>query len=282
MALRDALNEINDTELTQTKDYREQGSKSQPTSSSDSTTTSTNGDIEESTKREVNNPFKRSEGEGSGISGLLSNKKVLLVGGGVILVIIVVIVLLSSKPSSVDEGADFLAELEQSSLFQYTVEERDTLRTNGYTADDIEAYQAAETDPYTLVEEAKQKRKELNEEEMKPLLDGASPKYKQLEAMTWLGTGKISPQVIANAEGSYEERYGTYNCDYTKVEAHGSQLFVKLILKELKNQSIFMTLTPSRYNELDSTGNMVVLIEYNKYADGSILVTNVQEKDIKN
>lgn len=274
MSLRDELDEI---QLKQTRDYQEQVSKSNTNSEAPS--------LEGSNEKEIKNPFKKDKEfnqEGFSVINILGNKKALLVGGIIILSVVIFAVFMLSKLKPKDEGADFLNELEQVASFQYTVEERDTLRTNGYTADDIERYQAEEMDPYTLVQEAEASRKALLEKEMKSLLDGASPKYKQLESMTWLGTGSMSKEILNNVEGSYEERYGTYNCDYTKVEEHGSQLFIKLELKEFNNKAIFMTMNPSRYNELSKSGNIVVVIEYNKYNDGSILVTNVEEKDIKN
>lgn len=276
MSLRDDLNSI---QMTQTKQYKEES----PNKSSDTTNTSTTENKgasineEAPNKREAENPFNKAR------LGEISGKRWIQISAGVLIVVVVAVVIVfavKSKGSS-DEGADFLAELE-AGAFSYTVEERETLRDNGYTADDIERYEADERDPYSLVQEAEQRRQEIYDEEVKPILDGASPKYKALEKMTWLGTGVMSQQILNNEEGSYEERYGTYNTDYIKVDPHGSQLFIKLTLKELNNQDIFMTLTPSRFNELDKSGNIVVVIEYNKYADGSILVTDVQEKDIRN
>lgn len=279
MSLRDDLASIT---MDQTRDYREQSPQSGNSSYQTEPSSNDGSSTEEgNSRRSPANPFKGENGEGGALSALLGNKKFLLIGLGGLLVAGAIVAFATMGGESEDQGADFLTEMEQQvSTFQYTVEERETLRNNGYTADDIERFQAEEADPYLKVQEAEQARKAKLEEEMKPILDGASPAYKKLEAMTWLGGTTMSQEVLNNAEGSYEERYGTYNVDYTKVEARGAQLFVKLILKEFNNQPIFMTMTATRYNELDQTGNIVVVIEYNKYADGSILVTNVQEKDI--
>jgi hypothetical protein len=280
MSLRDDLESI---QMNQTRAYRDEEPGSPPTNNSNnsSTTSQPNQGSQSQSEREgAPNPFRNEDGS----STFSLNKKTIMFGGGAILVIILVVVFYFGFNSiNSDQGAGFLQELEDGSIpsFQYSMEERELLRTNGFTADDIERYQVEERDPTVLVSEAKEARQRLYDEEVKPLLDGASPAYKELESMTWLGTGEMDPVILSNQEGSYEEWYGTYNCDYIKVKPMGSQLFIKLDLAEF-DESIFMTVTPKRYNELSQSGNIVVVIEFNKYSNNSILVTGVQEKDIKN
>ncbi len=175
-----------------------------------------------------------------------------------------------------DEGAKFLDEMEEST-FEYSLEDRELLRVNGYTGDDIERFEIEERDVTDLVEESEQKRQEIYDAEIKPILDGASPEYKKLKSQTWVGSPKMSDTILS--EDAMEERVGTYNCDYEKIDPCGTQLFLKLDLKEFK-QSAFITVTANRYRELENTGNIVVVIEYDKYSDDSILITDVREKDI--
>lgn len=269
MSLKDDLEGIS---MKQTKEYKEEAP------STEESIDEVNEVINNGGKKERPNPFKKEE---DGENKL--NPKKAIIGLGILILVVVVgfgATQISKKISS-NKGASFLDDMEDEiASFKYDMEERELLRANGYTGDDIERYEVEEINPYQLIREAEARRKEINDNEIAPYLDGASDKYKELEAKTWLGTGPMSPNILNTEEVNYEQRYGSYNCDYEKIPPMGSQLFLKVHALDF-NKVIFMTVTSERYNELEPEGNIVVDIEYNKYEDDSILVTNVYEKDIR-
>lgn len=204
-----------------------------------------------------------------------------LIAGAVLLVVVIAAAFAIYNFFGRDQGADFMQDAESGEeivAFSYTPDERDLLRENGYTADDIEKNEAWETDPYKLVEDAKAARQAVLDAEVKPIYDGASQAYKDLEASTWVGLPKMSNAVFDDTV-TYTKKYGTFNCDYTKVAAKGIQLFLKLDVKELKS-SVFMTVSPDVYKKLADTGNIVVNIDYWEYSTGDYVITYVEQKDI--
>lgn len=276
MSLKDDLDSII---MQQTKGYKEEAPKQYSSKEEvESINNSILGGGDVSPNRERNNPFKRDKGEGT--SGLDFKKVGIFIVAAILLVLIIYGSTSMFKKFNESKGADFLLELENGSdyTFKYTSIERETLRINGYTADDIERFEVEERDPDQLVRLAEQQRKELYDREVKPYLDGASDEYKSLEKMTWVGLDTMSPEVL-NGNHNYERRYGTYNCNYTKVPNKGSQLFIKIYIFEF-NTEIFMTVTSERYLSLIESGNIVIDIEYNLYNDGKILVTSVKERVI--
>lgn len=281
MSLADNLEDI----MKQTSDYREEapGGKSSEQSAKDVEKINEEilggADATPNNKKKRENPFKHKDDEDGGSN----RKKFLIAIGGMLGVALLVGGLYAAYTYATrDRGTDWMQEVEENPApaFQYSIEEREVLRANGYTADDIERFEVEERDPVQLVEEAKAARKAVYDEEIKPYLDGASPKFNELKELTWLGTGEMSSTILSSEEGQYEQRLGAYNCDYKKIPAYGSQLFVKLTLMDFDGKEIFMTVTPDRYNELSDTGNIVVTIDYYLYSDGSILVHDVFEKDI--
>lgn len=295
MALADDLNGLNDQPMHQTKNYKDQapgGGKAGPEDVSSVNDEILGGDdvsTKSSKRKERSLPKagKKSDDSDDGVgimsSGFFQNKlRLVLIGVGVILFIVLFI--FAYQYFTRDKGADFMQGMEDGTdvaAFSYTMEERELLRNNGYTGMDIERYEVEERNPADLVSEAEAKRKEINDVELKPYLDGASEEFNTLKKFTWLGTGVMSPQVFTTDNTVYEQYYGIYNCDYTKVPAYGVQLFLRVELAEFNNQMIFMSVVPERYNELTESGNLVIDLRFNKYPDGSILVTDVKEKDIQ-
>lgn len=279
MSLRDDLNSV---VMQQTSDYKEEPTGNSSTKGNINTRELTDSVLASpDEKKEKKNPFKHKKDENA---ELMDNKKKLIIAGSVIGGIVFLVCFgLGFHYITKDRGTAWMQEIEEGELptFEYSAEERAILRENGYTGDDIERFEVEERDYRSLVKEAEEARKLKYETEILPYLDGASPQYKELERLTWLGTGDMSSVILTSSEGQYEQRYGSYNCDYVKLPAKGSQLFIKLTLMDFNNKEIFMTVTPERYNELQDTGNIVVTIEYYRYSDGSILVHSVYEKDIK-
>lgn len=228
-------------------------------------------------RRKKDNPFKK-DGYDS-----VSKKPILtLIGITIAIGVIASGSYFAYKKATEDKGADWLQEMEdgvEEAPFKYSADERSMLRVNGFTADDIERLEIEERDPYQAVKKAEQDRKEKYDKEIKPYLDGASEEFNTLKEQTWLGTGTMSEKILDMSE-HYSKKYGTYNCDYEKIPAYGSQLFLKLELDDF-DTNVFMTVTSEKYQELQDSGNIVVTIYYNLYDDNSILVTDIKEKNIR-
>lgn len=204
----------------------------------------------------------------------------------VVIITIVVILLVAAVgiggyEFSKDKLPGFAQEVEDGDVdlepvFQYSPEDIQRLRDNGYTGDEIESYQEREFDVETLIEQAEMRRQALYDAEVKPLLDGASDAYKNLQENTWVGFGN---QLDLSNLGEGMNYHGTYNCDYAKVPPYGNQLYIKLYAQDL-NLIFFTTVTAERYLELQDKGNIVMNIEYTDYGNGRIVINDVSEKII--
>lgn len=279
MSLNDDLDSIN---MRQTKDYKDEAVSSDIQKEIKDINEKIAQDDSSSSEPKGENPFgKRFK---SSKESNFNVKKLALISTIVVLVGAVGLYFGNMLYGYItqDRGTDWMQEVEGEGTesFKYDLTERELLRNNGYNADDIERYEVEERDPYILVEEAKEARRLINEAEVKPYLDGASDEYKSLASMTWLGGSPISEEVLKGNEFDFEVTYGTFNCDYDKVPPRGSQLFLRLYLEEYK-QYVFMSVNSKRYVELKDSGNIVINMDYNIYPDGSIIITNVEEKDIQ-
>lgn len=262
MSLRDDLNSV---VMNQTDEYKEETQDGTPDNNS-------NPNLKNN-RRSKDNPFK----------GLIADKikpSYIVIGIVIVIIVIVVAVFIPKTPNVSGDGITLDNGIEENT-FKYNMDERDLLRNYGFTADDIDRLEVEETNPNAAVEEVISNRKEINDAELKPYLDGASDQFKKLKDMTWIGTGTMSPSVFSAVEGEFEQYSGTYNCDYVKVTPMGVQLFLKVILADFNNQAVFMMVNPELYNKLSDSGNLVVEIEFNQYTDGKILVTNISEKAIE-
>ncbi len=160
--------------------------------------------------------------------------------------------------------------------FQYTVEELAELRVNGYTVDEVETYEALEIPAGSLITDAELKRKELYEREIAPYLDAASDEYKELAADTWVGQTEFQ---LNDDVAAYRFHTEVWNVDYKKLPSRGNQLFLKLTLED--GRVLFMAVTPEQYLGLSESGNIVVQVRYTTLGDGTQVVTQIVEKDIR-
>lgn len=203
-----------------------------------------------------------------------------IAAGIVGVIMIVALVMILSKPKAPDwtDEVDNTGFVEEPT-FSYSEDEKALLRSNGYTGDEIEEYEFNERDALELVAEAEAKRKEVMDAEIGPYLNGGTEEFKRLQELTWVGGKEVDDNIVTNNQ-SYKLKVGTFNCDYFKIPAYGSQLFIKCYLKDY-NQPVFMSVTPERYSKLDEKGNIVIIVEFNEYPGRKICVTNVYEKNIK-
>lgn len=155
----------------------------------------------------------------------------------------------------------------------YSGNEVYALRKWGYTAREIEKASNDRLSAQALVDEARAMREEAQKEALAAVSDTASPEYQNLLASTWLGgedidLSTVSPDALQNATTSTE------NVDFEKVEPKGTQLFVRLYLKD--GTKAFMDMTPRRYVQLNDSGNMVVTISRITIGDVTV-ITNIEE-----
>lgn len=160
--------------------------------------------------------------------------------------------------------------------FKYTADELANLRRVGYTADEIESFQAQQLEPQPLITQAEMDKEAWAQQFVAPYFDTASEEWHSVIDTTWYGLNKVE---------SYDTDYTMYqnisytlNADYDKVPAYGHQLFIKIHLNE--TSYAFMTVTPQRYAELAQSGNIVVVITYTKTGDGQSFITSMVESRV--
>lgn len=233
-------------------------------------------DVGESEQKAAGRKFKDLEA--------LIKKPELLVVSGLILIVMCLMLMVHScaKRGDTDTTAESDSQTSKPTqtpvtinAFSYSIEELAALRTNGYTADEVEYYKSLEIPAESLVYDAQIKRQELYEEEIAPYMDAASDEYKELAADTWVGQEEFKLQTDI---GDYRYYTEVWNVDYKKLPARGNQLFIKLTVED--GSAVFMNVTPEQYLRLNDSGNIVVTVKYTKMGNGGRVVTDVWEKDI--
>lgn len=162
----------------------------------------------------------------------------------------------------------------------FTSEEKESLRKWGYTGDEIEFYESNEFASKDLIASAKSMRESAAEESLKEVSNTASPEYKKLLNMTWLGGKKFQVKNINNDEdAAYGMELKVENVDYIKCSATGQQLFIRVTLNSGTNA--FMTVAPDRWVEMKKKGNIVVEYTVENYGDTSVIIDMVErEQDV--
>lgn len=229
-------------------------------------------------------------------SVLNSNKIKLLVALGVVIMFVVVLLFTASKKHNqpTDKPSDEATSDEQS--WEEFVEEQEastdtsdtsaqapsystdtvtSLRKWGYTGDEISYALSNGIKPETMIQEAKNLRKEADAEVMKELSDTSSKPYKKLLGMTWLGGDPLHIEDLsANTDANYSLDTHVLNADYVKCEPRGNQLFIRLTLDD--GTYAFMTVDPPRWVQLKEKGNMVIQYDLYTYGDAKV-ITNITE-----
>ena len=167
---------------------------------------------------------------------------------------------------------DFLSQFD--TVFTYTAEEKASLRAWGYTGDEIETAQFAETPAQELIDASKQ----AQEEARAALSNPESPEYLALLNQTWLGEAvSAEPNFIVN-ETQYSTETVTLNADFEKVPTHGSNLFLKVKLEDGSHH--WMECSPFRWGDLPQLGNIVVSYDRITF-DGQVYITNMREIEVR-
>ena len=143
---------------------------------------------------------------------------------------------------------------------KYNSSEIQALRAAGYTGDEIESAAAMYIPASDLIAQAEIDRQAWLEEAIKPMLDTASPEYKENLKQTWLGLEKVEDiNGYQNSSGMYEVRR---NLDYEKIDVYGHQLYIKIYLDSSGENYFFHQTTPTEYLRLEQEGNIIVTYTY--------------------
>jgi hypothetical protein len=161
-------------------------------------------------------------------------------------------------------------------FFKYEPEELEKLRAYGYTADEIEQAERDYVSADVLIERAKEDREAVLRAGIEKVSDAASPEYKALLSQTWLGESAANVPRLENIH-DYTTETKRENVDYVKLKPTGMQLLLRL---ELNNGiHVFMTVSPSRWQTLKDTGNIVVNYTVVQYG-GAPFITNINEYEV--
>lgn len=221
-------------------------------------------------------------GSGNKMPNMGTGLKALIIIIVIIIVALLAIVGVSQIKKTEDKRAEeLLAQLEEEDPpYTYTSEEIKALRANGYTGDEIEQMELDEQPFDRMIDDAVAERKDVNDKEIKPYLDGASDEFKELQKYTWMYGDEIIYDVTKYDE-LWVRKQATINMDYDKVPPRGVQCFLRLVLSK-GNEGIgpvyvFMMVDPIRYAEIPETGNIVVNVEY-YLTDVGTVVIGLEEK----
>lgn len=158
----------------------------------------------------------------------------------------------------------------------YTEKELTALRKWGFTASEIEIASRDGLSAKELVASARADREEAQKEALAAVSDTASDEYKYLLNKTWLGQDPLDISKFTS-DIMYNQMTYTDNADFEKIEPRGRQCFIKVYLSD--GSVAFMDLTPSRYNELPESGNIVVEVYYVD-VEGTWVITSITEKRV--
>lgn len=206
------------------------------------------------------------------------SKTIKMIMAGVIgLLVVGVIVGALIKTNNIKTEED-IPEVEESSisLFSYTGEEVEALRSYGYTGGEIEINEVDCIPAEELINKAKQAINSRLLEQYTELRDNTkiagSEEYMRLLDDTWLA-GPIR-EVKTASSGVVIPEVKRENVNYKKIAPHGNQLFIKLTLDN--GTFLFMVVSPKRYQELPESGNMIITYTEEDWQDETF-ITSVKE-----
>ena len=211
---------------------------------------------------------------------LANNKKKFIIGGvAVILVVVLILVLvliLNEGEGTKDDLPDFVTEEDienptEPEEFKYTDEQKELLRSYGFTGTDIENFERDQFDPNEAVKRVIALREAAEANIWKEYYAGRGKRFKRLENLTYFGN---KPRKVPKGavDSTYYEQL---NVDYEKVPLYGGQCFLKIILKD-RGTNAFMCIEPDRWRQLKKKGNIVVGITYS-FIKKKAFITNIVE-----
>lgn len=185
-----------------------------------------------------------------------------------------------SEDSSVDDFDSYFSDsgVDDSNSYDtntsyYSDEQKRSLRSLGYTGDEIDFYSSISMDYDSLKESAIRDIEIRQEEVLNQLADKSSNAYKTLLNKTWLGGKKLNMDDRDPTAG-VETTLHQENVDYEKLSPHNTQLILKLTFPDKK--VAFMSVEPLRWRMMKKKGNMVVSYTVHRYNNQDIY-TDIQE-----
>lgn len=211
---------------------------------------------------------------------LANNKKKFIIGGVAALIVVVLILVfvlvLNEGGGSKDDLPNFVTEDDienptEPEDFRYTEDQKELLRSYGFTGTDIENFERDQFDPNEAVKRVIALRQEAEANIWKEYYAGRGKRFKRLEELTYFGN---KPRSVpkGTVDSTYYEQL---NVDYEKVPLFGGQCFLKVILKD-RGANAFMYIEPDRWRQLKKKGNIVVGITYS-FIKKKAFITNIVE-----
>lgn len=202
--------------------------------------------------------------------GIKLGKNGVFIIAGICLVLVIAYVVISHRSPKVDVGETTTGEVDdsgfewitpQQQVFSYTADQKERLRTAGYTGSEIEGFELTQSDVDQLVKQAEDMRAVWAQEVVAPLFDTASDEYKATINNTWYSLPQRTDMYDFSQIASYYSQ--TKNLDYEKVPVYGEQLFIKIFLDDDAHEEyVFVCVTPDQWLLLHDAGNVVVSYEY--------------------
>lgn len=157
------------------------------------------------------------------------------------------------------------------------------LKSYGYTGDEIALAQSLGLSVEQLVSAAQVKRDAVTAESLERMSDHASKEFQLMYDYSQYSMPHYNYYPIDDYADSWILKEGSFmvNSDYEKCPTYGYQLQLKV--KVANNTYAYMSVTPQRWKELDSEGNMVVKVYYSLYGPtkkkAHLYITDIIEVD---
>ena len=176
------------------------------------------------------------------------------------------------------------AEFDGENVFEVlnvTSEEDLSLRSYGYTGDEIELARQVGIPTETMIDAATKLREESIKADYERMSDSASDEFKTMKKFSIFGSKEIKyyPILAEDVDYVYTEGSFVVNADYDKCPTYGNQLTLRV--KIANATYAFMVVSPGRWAKLPQSGNIVVEVSYQYYgpsdAKSNMYITSIRE-----
>ena len=206
------------------------------------------------------------------------NKKWLWIGIAAVCLLLIIVCIVKAagkkpKPeetqvsTSVPDVVDWVIEEEPEETIMpeanYTTAQLMELKMLGATDDYIEELSKSNVDYKYAWYITKEKAQSVQLDNALDLSNLKGFEYQDYVSQTWLALDERTDMPEWDSENIYNRYTIQQNLDYEKIPVHGSQLFLKIYLDANKHSKwFFLCVSPEEWNDLDSSGNVVVDYTY--------------------
>lgn len=157
---------------------------------------------------------------------------------------------------------------------ELSTEDEILLRSYGYTGDEIEFSISNDFSVEEMVARAQKRLDDANRESWIRTSDVASPEYKYLMSMSYLGQADTDT-IVDQSELEFLDQHirrssQVINCDYEKCPLKGMQLYLKCQIAD--DTFYWYPVTPERWVTLPDKGNIVLNIQFMEYGEGHYII----------